>query len=47
MTGTGSQQRGIVRRVSKTSLMKMTHGPGRLSCLSPTQEKGLAWEEMG
>lgn len=45
MTGTGSQQGGIVRRVSKTSLVKTTHGPGRLSCLSPTQEKGLSWGE--
>lgn len=47
MTGTGSQQVGIVRRVSKTSLVKITHGPGRLSCPSPTQEKGLAWGGKG
>lgn len=47
MAGTGSQQWGIVSRVSKTSLVKTTHGPRRLSCLSPTQEKGLAWGGKG
>lgn len=43
MTGAGSQQRGIVRRkISKTSVMKNSHDPGRLGPPFPTQEKGLA-----
>lgn len=47
MTGAGSQQGRIVRRVSKTSAMKNSHGPGGLSCPSLTLGKGLAWGEMG
>lgn len=40
MTGADSQQRGIVRRrVSKTSVMKNTHDPGRLGAPAPTREK--------
>lgn len=41
MTGAGSQQGAIVRRVSKTSVMENTHGPGRLSCPSRPKRKGL------
>lgn len=47
MTGTGGQQGDIAGKVSKTSLTKTTHSPRRLSCLSPTQERGPAWGEMG
>lgn len=44
MTGADSQQRGIVRRrVSKTSVMKNTHDPGRLGAPAPTREKEGAY----